>query len=433
MKAKIVIASDIHLMSSELVIERGAAFSRALDSDRKLLVESEAIFDRFLDEVSEIKPDLLLIPGDLSKDGEMLSHRLLSQKLDKLREKVGTKSFVIPGNHDVNSPHSRYYKGDIYESAEYVSPESFKEVYAHHGYAGSDLVEQGPDLCYVSEPIEGLWVLGIDSCLYDNNFEENYPHTGGAISDERISWVEHIMERAHQEDKQVITMMHHGIIEHFPMQSYIAREYLVEDWPLIASRLANAGIKAVFTGHFHAQDVVALRFPKGLLYDIQTGSIVTYPCPYRVVKVYDDRLDIKSHHIQLQGEITNGMTLQEFSYDHIKQGIPSLADYLIGYVQKKYPGKLQDSKAEMIRQFVPQFIPLIMDIYTGHLKGDEVGLRFNPNPDEVETNPYSGDLLVQLKQFVQMVAPQYTTFFSTFASALHSSTLPDNDLSIPLK
>ncbi|MDN4753126.1 metallophosphoesterase [Porphyromonadaceae bacterium W3.11] len=431
MKVKAVIASDLHLMSNELVIENGSSFQKVLDADRKLLVESEVILDHFLNEVRSIKPDLLLLPGDLSKDGERINHILLSKKLDQLREDVGTLSFVVPGNHDINNPHSRYYVGDHYTTAERTSPDEFKKIYAHHGYAGTNLIEQGPDLCYVSEPFNGIWILGIDSCIYDNNLEENYPHTGGAISEERLKWIEKIMKRAISEGKQVLTMMHHGILEHFPMQSYLAREYLVDNWPLTAHRLSNAGIKTIFTGHFHAQDIVSLRFSKGLLYDIETGSIVTYPCPYRVIEVYDDRLEIKSNMIQLQGPITNGMTLEEFSYNHIRDGIPGLANFLIGYIQKRYPGNLNDTQAMMIKELVPQFTPLIMDIYAGHLSGDETGLTYSEdNSENSESTPSSGDLMIQLKQLIDMTAPKYSPLLSTIEGALHSSSLPDNDLVI---
>jgi len=41
--------------------------------------------------------EVLLIPGDLTKDGEKLSHLELVQKLEPIIEK-GIQTFVIPGN-----------------------------------------------------------------------------------------------------------------------------------------------------------------------------------------------------------------------------------------------------------------------------------------------------------------------------------------------
>lgn len=429
---KIIVASDIHLMDHSLVIEEGPAFKRVVDADRKLLIESEAILDRFIEEIKVINPELLLITGDLTKDGELLNHNILADKLLELR-KLGIKSYVIPGNHDINNPQSRCYKGSEHRPVETVSPEQFRELYELNGYGGEELIELGPDLCYVVEPIEGLRIIGIDSCFYDDNFEDNYPYTGGRINERRLVWIEEVAKQSREEGKQILAMMHHSLLEHFPLQSVIAREYLIEDWLKVAARLSNAGIEVMLTGHFHAQDVVALRFPNGALWDVQTGSIVTYPNPYRIIDLYKDRLEITSPRVQMQNELTGGQTLQDYSYDHLKSGIPGLAKYLAEYMNIKYPDSIKKEQTDMILDMVPHFTPLIMDIYSGILSGDEVGLKYNPDPEKAESEPMSGDLLQQLKQFVAMIAPKYTSLFSSIEGHFHSSVIEDNTLVIPLK
>lgn len=85
----------------------------------------------------------------------------------------------------------------------------------------------------------------------------------------------------------------------------------------------------------------------------------------------------------------------------------------------------------MIKELVPQFTPLIMDIYAGHLSGDETGLTYSEdNSENSESTPSSGDLMIQLKQLIDMTAPKYSPLLSTIEGALHSSSLPDNDLVI---
>ncbi|MDO5035587.1 MAG: metallophosphoesterase [Porphyromonas sp.] len=427
----IAIASDVHLMAPSLLIQEGEAFQRALEADRKLLCESETLVDKLIEELQAHAPDLLLIPGDLTKDGERLSHELFAEKLQELRES-GIQTLVVPGNHDIYNPHARVYDGDNHAPTDQVSPETFAEIYKDYGYGGPHLIERGPRLSYVAEPIEDLWVLAIDSCRYETNNEDRYPYTGGEVTLETILWVEKIAERAKKKGKRLLAMMHHGILEHFPVQTLLAREYLVKDWIKVASRLANAGVRVVFTGHFHAQDVAALRFPKGLLYDVETGSIVTYPSPYRIVHYYPDRLEIESHHIALQSEITNGLTLQEYGYQHLEEGLPHMIAFIIGYIQKYYPGKISDEVAANILEMVPHFTSLLMDIYSGHLEGDEVGLAYNHNPDEESDTPYSGDQFNELRQFVSSIMPQYAPIFTLIEGALHSTILPDNDLTISL-
>lgn len=428
---KIVVASDIHLMNPVLMRQDGEAFQRVLESDRKLLIEGEAILNQFLDEVLDLRPDLLLLTGDLTKDGELLSHQLLAQKLLPLHDK-GIAICVIPGNHDINNPHARYYEGGQYTQAKYVTPEQFSQIYSDFGYSPSKMVSRGPGLSYASEAIEGLLVIALDSCIYDINLEENYPTTFGEITEETLQWLEGVMEESKKTGKEVVVMTHHNVLEHFPFQSFIAREYVVKNWVQVGARLAKAGVKVIFTGHFHAQNVIGKRFENGLLYDIETGSIVTYPCPYRIINLYKERMEVSTNLLSLPKNLTGGLTLQEYAYDHLKNGIPGLAKYLSNYIRIKHPNIYSEERAEAVLEMVPHFIPLIMDIYTGHLKGDQTGLRYNPNQEEAMQNPMSGDLFHQLKQLVMLSAPKYTSIFGVVEGILHSHTLGDNELIIPL-
>ena len=67
---KIAVLSDIHYMSPTMIKDT-EDFTTALNSDRKMLTESDAINLELLDAVREDKPDVLLISGDLTKDGEL--------------------------------------------------------------------------------------------------------------------------------------------------------------------------------------------------------------------------------------------------------------------------------------------------------------------------------------------------------------------------
>lgn len=431
-KAKIVVASDLHLMAPQILEKEGEAFERVLNSDRKLLVESKAIIERLIRHVMDERPDVFLIPGDLSKDGERLSHELLAELLRPLRA-AGISTLLIPGNHDINNPLARHYSGSTGRPAETVTPEQFAEIYAEYGYGEGSCIERGPRLCYLAEPVDGLWIMALDSSVYETNVEEHYPHTGGRLTDEVLTWMEEVMRRSRDEGKQVLAMTHHGLLEHFTLQSVIASEYLIEDWLRVSERVANAGVRVIFTGHFHAQDVVWRRFRGGELYEVETGSAVTYPCPYRVVYVHDDRLDIESYRITMQDDTTGGMTLQDYAYKHLEAGIPGMTEFLIGYVHRKAPGRFSSDIADVIRQSVPYFKDLIMKIYTAHLEGDETGLEYNPDPTDVQEHPYTGDKLNQLLKLVRGFVPKYAPYFIVIENALYDASVPDNFLTIPWK
>ena len=76
----ILVMSDIHVMNPELLVKEGSAFNQYLASDRKLLAESKDIYYTMIDTILTRKPELVLIPGDLTKDGELLSHQMVAEQ-----------------------------------------------------------------------------------------------------------------------------------------------------------------------------------------------------------------------------------------------------------------------------------------------------------------------------------------------------------------
>jgi len=93
----IAVISDIHYMDPSLLPDTGStAFKEYLKTDGKLLAESDAIMKEVIGELLQArpKPDLVLIPGDLTKDGELVSHQSVSKYLSQLIN-AGIKVRVI--------------------------------------------------------------------------------------------------------------------------------------------------------------------------------------------------------------------------------------------------------------------------------------------------------------------------------------------------
>ncbi|CUQ22911.1 Uncharacterized protein conserved in bacteria [Turicibacter sanguinis] len=100
---RIGVISDLHLFPKELGGEQGELFQEYLSGDRKMLIESERILDAAIERVLVEHPDIVLVPGDLTKDSERISHQMVAQKLQKLEDQ-GIEVFIINGNHDINNP-----------------------------------------------------------------------------------------------------------------------------------------------------------------------------------------------------------------------------------------------------------------------------------------------------------------------------------------
>lgn len=99
---KIASLSDTHYLSPTLIKDT-ADFTEHLNSDRKMFAESEAFLNALLDTVKKDDPDVLLISGDPTKDGEREGHEALAGILEKFEEETGADVYITPGNHDLNN------------------------------------------------------------------------------------------------------------------------------------------------------------------------------------------------------------------------------------------------------------------------------------------------------------------------------------------
>ena len=204
----IAVVSDIHYMNPSLlpVDATGEAyFQEYLAQDPKLLEFSDPILQKVIADLVAKKPDIVLIPGDLTKDGEMSSHEKLAIILKQLTNK-GIKVFVIPGNHDINNPYA--FSFSELSPVLSIQPEDFASIYEDFGYSGS--IRDANSLSYINKISDKLWVLGIDACKYAENTIATGPIVGGNIKPETMNWIQENMAEARNKNVTVLTMMHHA-------------------------------------------------------------------------------------------------------------------------------------------------------------------------------------------------------------------------------
>jgi len=316
------IFSDPHYFDASLGTT-GKAFEDYLSHDRKLLRESDELLQEIVTDIISSDASFVLVPGDLTKDGERSSHLRFAAYMREI-EATGRKVFVLPGNHDVLNGEARSFLDDSSQRVQNISPADFKDIYAQFGYG--EAIERDPhSLSYVAEPSEGIWLLALDACRYLENPEDGHPLTDGRFNGESLGWIMKVLEKARSEGRMVIAMMHHGVIEHYKGQEKHYGEYLVDDYPEIGGLLAANGVKVVFTGHYHAQDIAFMDYGKNtFLFDIETGSLVTYPCPVRTITLNGQQMQIRSDFIS--STPSHPYNFREYSYDYGHNGIAGIAE-----------------------------------------------------------------------------------------------------------
>lgn len=296
MNLRIAVMSDLHYLSPDMIADT-EDFEHALNSDRKLLKESSSVLHEMLERVRADKPDILLVSGDLTKDGEQECHAALAKQLQQLQQDVpGLKIYVINGNHDIRNYNAKNFNTADGKAvlATRTEPEDFKQIY-DFVYSDPTVIatftpaegNKAGGLSYVARPVDGLTVIAMDTCRYssDNTSNGDDEHeTSGAISADLEKWVIEQTTAAKARGDLVIGLEHHGLVPHFDVQPTILPMYLVNGYERIAQEYADAGMSVVFTGHMHAVDIAAMTTAAGnTIYDIETGSALTYPCPIRFV------------------------------------------------------------------------------------------------------------------------------------------------------
>ena len=296
MNLRIAVMSDLHYLSPDMIADT-EDFEHAFNSDRKLLKESSSVLHEMLERVRADKPDILLVSGDLTKDGEQECHAALAKQLQQLQQDVpGLKIYVINGNHDIRNYNAKNFNTPDGKAvpATRTEPEDFKQIY-DFVYSDPTVIatftpaegNKAGGLSYVARPVEGLTVIAMDTCRYssDNTSNGDDEHeTSGAISADLEKWVIEQTAAAKARGDLVIGLEHHGLVPHFDVQPTILPMYLVNGYERIAQEYADAGMSVVFTGHMHAVDIAAMTTKAGnTFYDIETGSALTYPCPVRFV------------------------------------------------------------------------------------------------------------------------------------------------------
>lgn len=298
-KIRFGVISDIHYLAPSLKSD-SEEWYEFVEYKHKEYNDLDSLVDNALDGVLrnavEGGENYVLIPGDLTKDGELESHKALAEKLEAFEKATGIPVLVIPGNHDINNSKAVTFENGTQEPAEKTSPEQFREIYADLGYDLADSVftpeagKKGGMLSYAAT-LGGYRLVAIDSCMYseDNGAEGNEHMTDGRIADGLLDWILEECEKAEDEGLTVIGMQHHNLIPHMEIEEATFWPFVVQDWLRIADAYADAGMHYVFTGHLHANDVSSHVSDNGeVVYDILTPTLTGYPNYYKLVDFTSD-------------------------------------------------------------------------------------------------------------------------------------------------
>lgn len=288
--------------------------------------QSGFIIDEFLKECAENpKCQFVLITGDLATHGRdyVSEHEAVAAKFRKFEKKTGKQVYVINGNHD-NAKDMP------------VDHKKFTEIYHEFGYDEALSTDEGT--CSYSANLNDEYTLvALDTCDERYRVVPNNDIT-------RMAWAVKQIKAAKKQGKKVIMIMHHNLLEHNPFQKLNEKNYVVNTPYSFAGLLADLGVKIVFSGHTHCNNVKSYTsFLGNTIYDFSMSSLGNFPAEYKYFNVTDSKISYetkKINHIDADklAEVCKG-----FSNEALEMMKNNLQAYTWSMSYKEYSEDLREN------------------------------------------------------------------------------------------
>lgn len=264
----IMVATDLHFLSKS-INDGGEAFENVIaKGDGKGMTYIEEIVDTFCEEVKKRRPDAVLLLGDLTFNGEKVSHLELSQKLNSIVEE-GISIYLIPGNHDIDYERSFGFRGNEIYKVDSVGAEEFREIYANCGYKNYEYFDEHSG-SYISKLRDDLYLIMLDT----NSYQSNY------VSEESLLWLDKALFELSKSGAEILAVSHQNFLE----QNYMFTEgFMIKNADEIEELYAKYNVKLNLSGHMHIQHI-----EKNLITEIVTSSLAVSPNHFANI-IYDGK------------------------------------------------------------------------------------------------------------------------------------------------
>lgn len=276
---EIFTATDIHYLSPSLTDKGNAFWNTINNSDGKVIQYIDEIMSAFSDEVISASPDVLILSGDLTFNGEKASHENLAKKLAVIQES-DVQVLVIPGNHDINKASAVRFTGDEYEYVDSVTPDEFKKIYADFGMNQAESVDKN-SLSYIYKINDNLCVLMLDTNAYGENF----------VQDGTYEWLDEQLKIAKKKNMQVLAVSHQNLFAHNSLLSF---GYKLYDADKLLELYKKYDVKLNLSGHIHMQHIKT----EGVT-EITTSSFAVSPNQYGIIDFDNNEFNYTTRSINI--------------------------------------------------------------------------------------------------------------------------------------
>lgn len=303
--------------------------------------ESAAALRQVLADIAAERPDLVIIAGDLTDDGQQANWAAMAEVLAGYRREHGTRIFATPGNHDqwagagkpltkdrieedgrvtelagapapgaVLMPSMRMvgYADEIRHARAFGYMREATDLCWETPFGASDRLEDRspdgiPDLSYLVEPIAGLWLMSVDANVYlaggEGHVDCSKDGWNATLAHKPylLPWMTDVASRARRLGKRLVAFSHYPVADIFSDTTAAletvegartGRRQMPDEDAIRA--LADTGIGLHFSGHFHVDATAA--DPSGRLVNIALASTVAFPAGWKLLELDGERTRI---------------------------------------------------------------------------------------------------------------------------------------------
>ena len=337
-EVKFAVIADPHYYSEKLG-NSGIAYEMRANSDQKMLAHSSAVITSALEEIKNSDAEFLLIAGDLTNEGERVSHEEMRHLLYDFQK--SKPIYVITATHDwcSSGKPKRFEGAKVYKDVETLKPEELRDFYKDFGpeMAVSEFFTHQNKSSYVIRPVDGVSVFCLDDDQ-DGNGNSGY-------SEEHFNWIKQEVEKALTRGDKIFGMQHHHMLL-TEFDRIINGKGSVERKEKLCRDFADIGLSIMFTGHSHMQHIRRIENENGNhFYEFNVASVCGYPASIVYCTLTEDGIDTKTEYVEKY--TYNG---KEFTNDHLKGHATFLFENVLNSAKK-------NSKIEFITLLTAIGIP----------------------------------------------------------------------------
>ncbi len=283
------------------------------------------------------------------------------------------------------TPFSDYkYENYTFERADAASDLEKRTV------KGDDLIKAIPDVSYLVEPVDGLWLLALDANVYlPQNGGKSFSGAGIGYNEVLLhknyllEWTGKVVEEANRLGKTLIAFSHYPMLDFNDGASEEMKELFGEKGfqayrnpsEEVGKSFADLGLKVHVGGHMHLNDTEILTTENNnTLVNIQTPSFGAFIPAYKVITVKNSKLlEVETIILDSVADFNSFFSLYEKELSFLQTTIPEKVWKKEILATTSYLDFTKAHLQELIRlRFLPNDWPVELSEYLENLNGWEL-------------------------------------------------------------